>query len=141
MGSEEVKTDPQFPIVLFDGVCNLCNGSVQFIIKRDPKKQFRFASLQSPAGQALLDRFGLEAAKLDSVVLVEGDRCHVKSSAALQIAGRLGGGWPLLAGLRVIPRFLRDAVYDMIARRRYRWFGKAEACLIPSPALKERFLE
>ena len=125
------------PVILFDGVCNLCTGSVQFVIERDSRKQFRFASLQSPVAERLLGRRN----DLDSVVLVENNAIHRKSTAALRIARRLDGLWPLLAVFLVVPRFLRDAVYDWIGRRRYRMFGKRDACWVPNAELAERFLD
>ena len=128
------------PIVLFDGVCNLCNGSVQFILRHDPAARFRFASLQSPVGQDLQARFGMDPGRLDSVILVEGDRWYKESDAALRIARGMSGGWKALAAFRVIPRPIRDAAYRLIARNRYRWFGKQETCWLPTPELRGRFL-
>lgn len=128
------------PIVLFDGVCNLCNGSVQFLIKRDRQARLRFASLQSDTGQKLQADLGMDPQALDSVVLVEGDRWYKESDAALRIARNLPGPWKLLAAFRIVPRPLRDAVYRLIARNRYRWFGKAETCWLPTPELRSRFL-
>ncbi|MGH8739919.1 MAG: thiol-disulfide oxidoreductase DCC family protein [Burkholderiales bacterium] len=125
------------PIILFDGVCNLCTGSVRFVIARDARKQFRFASLQSATAGRLLG----ERDRLESVVLVEGGKAYRKSTAALRIARRLDAAWPLLAALLVIPRPLRDALYDWIGRRRYRWFGKREACWIPHASVAGRFLD
>ena len=125
-------------IVLFDGVCNLCNATVNFIIDRDPKGVFRFAALQSGAGRRLAGALDSE-----SIVLVDPDRgrTYVRSTAALRIAAGLRWPWPVLAAFLAIPRFLRDAVYDLIARRRYRWFGKLETCRLPEPGVKERFIE
>jgi predicted DCC family thiol-disulfide oxidoreductase YuxK len=131
----------QKPVILFDGECNLCSRSVQFIIKRDPRVRFRFAALQSPAGQRLLEACGADARGADSVVLLEGPNCYTRSDAALRIARRLSGAWPLLGALMVVPRPLRDRVYDAIARNRFRWFGRADACLVPTPALRDRFLD
>jgi predicted DCC family thiol-disulfide oxidoreductase YuxK len=128
------------PIVLFDGVCNLCNGSVQLIIRHDRQGLFRFASLQSPLGQELLARFGIDPKVVDSVILVEGDRWFKESDAALRIARGMSGAWKALSILRVIPRPLRDAAYRLIARNRYRWFGRQETCWLPTPELRERFL-
>jgi predicted DCC family thiol-disulfide oxidoreductase YuxK len=125
------------PIILFDGVCNLCTGSVQFVIERDARKRFRFASLQSPTAERLLGRRD----DLESMVLVENGQVYRKSTAALRIARRLDGAWPLLAAFLVIPRFLRDAVYDWIGRRRYRLFGRRDTCWVPRPELTERFLD
>jgi predicted DCC family thiol-disulfide oxidoreductase YuxK len=128
------------PIVLFDGVCNLCNGAVQFILRRDPTGRFRFASLQSPAGEELQTRLGIDPKALDSILLVEGERWYRESDAALRIASRMSGAWKALGVLRVIPRPLRDPVYRWIARNRYRWFGKQETCWLPTPELRGRFL-
>jgi predicted DCC family thiol-disulfide oxidoreductase YuxK len=128
------------PIVLFDGVCNLCSGSVQLILRHDPAGRFRFASLQSPAGQELLARFGIDPGAMDSVILVEGDRWFKESDAALRVARGMIGPWRMLWALRVIPRPLRDGLYRLIARNRYRWFGKQETCWLPTPELRERFL-
>ena len=125
------------PVILFDGVCNLCTGSVQFVIARDSRKQFRFASLQSPIAEKLLGRRD----DLESMVLVQDGQIYRKSTAALLIAKRLDGLWPLLAVFLVVPRFLRDAVYDWIGRRRYRMFGKRDACWVPNAELAERFLD
>ncbi|MBW2312997.1 MAG: DUF393 domain-containing protein [Deltaproteobacteria bacterium] len=127
-------------ILLFDGVCNFCSDAVRFLVPRDPKGRLRFAALQSDTGAEIQRRFGLDPADLDSVVLVEGGRCHTKSGAALRVAGKLSGAWPLFAVLLVIPWPLRDWAYDRFAERRYRWFGRSDACLVPSPQLRERFL-
>ncbi|HBL28436.1 MAG TPA: hypothetical protein DD490_16510 [Acidobacteria bacterium] len=128
------------PIVLFDGVCNLCTGSVQFILERDPQGLFRFASLQSEAGRRLLGVQAMEADSLGSVVLIESGQAFRESTAALRIARRLPGAWKLLWVFIAVPRPLRDAVYRWIARNRYHWFGKTEACWLPTPELKARFL-
>jgi len=125
------------PVILFDGVCNLCTGSVRFVIARDARKQFRFASLQSPVAEKLLG----ERSPLDTMVLVMGGRIYRKSTAALLIARRLDGLWPLLAVFLAVPRFLRDAAYDWIGRRRYRMFGRTDSCWTPQPELAERFLD
>ena len=125
------------PIVLFDGVCNLCNGAVQFIIARDKRQGFRFASLQSAFGQQYQEQVG----EVDSILLVEEGRVYQKSTAALRIARRLKGLWPMLYIFIIIPPFLRDFIYDIIARNRYRWFGKKESCWLPTPDLKARFID
>ncbi|HEV8582991.1 MAG TPA: thiol-disulfide oxidoreductase DCC family protein [Thermoanaerobaculia bacterium] len=129
------------PVLLFDGVCNLCNGSVQFIIRRDPQARFRFASLQSAVGQLYLEELQVDRQAIDSVILVEGDRWYKESDAALGVVRILGGPWRALGVLRLIPRPLRDRLYRLIARNRYRWFGKREACWLPTPELRERFLD
>ena len=135
-----MNTDINSPILLFDGVCNLCNASVQWVIRRDPKGIFRFAPLQSETGQSLLRQSGLSSEHFDTVVLVDGDRIFTRSDAALEIARRIGGVWSLLAVFRRVPRPIRNAVYDWISRHRYRWFGKTEACMIPRPEWKKRFV-
>jgi predicted DCC family thiol-disulfide oxidoreductase YuxK len=129
------------PVILFDGVCNLCNRSVQFIIKRDKKKQFLFASLQGKTGGELLKKFDLPANVFNSFILIEGENIYSRSTAALRIAKQLGGGWKLLYGFMILPRFIRDAIYNLIAKNRYKWFGKRDECMIPTPELKERFLD
>jgi len=129
------------PILLFDGVCNLCNAAVQFILKRDPKGVFRFASLQSPTGQALLNFAGLPTGEISTVVLFENGKPYLRSDAGLRIARRLGGLWPLLYGFILIPRVIRNYIYDWIARNRYRWYGKQESCLMPAPEWKGRFID
>ena len=129
------------PIVLFDGVCNLCNHSVNFIIDRDKDQRFKFASLQSEIGQKLLHQYALDTQYLDSIVLIDGDKMYKKSTAALQVAKHLKGAWSWLYALIIFPRFIRDAVYDFIGRNRYRWFGKEDACRIPTPELRARFLD
>jgi len=133
-------------IVLFDGVCNMCNGFVKFIVKRDPHARFKFAALQSEAGQRLLAEAGLPAALMDTVVLIERSseprtRAYVKSNAAVRVARTLGWPWALFYAFVAVPRPLRDVAYSFVARNRYRWFGKQEVCMIPTPDLKRRFLE
>jgi predicted DCC family thiol-disulfide oxidoreductase YuxK len=128
-------------IILFDGVCNLCSGAVHFLIRRDPKGIFRFASLQSEVGLALLKQVHITSEQLDTIVLIEGDRCYTRSTAALRIAKRLPGLWPVLYIGIVIPTPLRNKLYDWVARNRYRWFGRKEQCMLPTPAIKSRFLE
>jgi predicted DCC family thiol-disulfide oxidoreductase YuxK len=135
-----VDSNSSHPILLFDGVCNLCNRSVQFVLKHDQEKIFRFASLQSNAGQALLQQFNLPLTDFNSFVLVEGEQVFTKSTGALKVARQLKG-WRWLYGFIIIPRFIRDAVYGFIARNRYRWFGKQESCWLPTPELRARFLE
>ncbi|MFA9415223.1 thiol-disulfide oxidoreductase DCC family protein [Natrinema sp. HArc-T2] len=131
------------PVVLFDGVCNLCNGFVQFILPRDTDGRFRFASLQSDVGQELLADHGLPTDELESVVLIEGDDCYTKSDAVIRIARLLGGVYTLLGPFRFLPRQLRDWAYDFVAARRYRWFGKKDQCTMPPSdvSVGERFLE
>lgn len=128
-------------LILFDGVCNLCNRSVQFVIRHDPDARFHFASLQSSTGQAVCTRFGMADQQLDSFVLIDRGKAYTQSSAALRVSKYLSGGWKLLYTFLIVPPFIRDAVYRWIARNRYRWFGKREACMIPSPELRHRFLD
>ena len=127
-------------IILFDGVCNLCNGAVNFVIKRDPGNVFKFAPLQEKQGALLLKTHAIDIQKLDSIVLIENENVYTKSSAALRIARKLSGLWPLFFVLLIIPSFIRDGVYDFIAKNRYKWFGKKEQCMIPTLGLKEKFL-
>ena len=128
-------------LVLFDGVCNFCDSSVHFIIARDPQARFRFASLQGEAGRAVLRKHHHFGTGLDTIILVEGDKIYTRSTAVLRIVRRLRGGWPLLALLLLVPVFARDLVYGLIARNRYRWFGKLDVCTVPGPELRERFLD
>jgi predicted DCC family thiol-disulfide oxidoreductase YuxK len=128
-------------VVVFDGVCNLCNRYVRFVIERDPDALFRFAPLQSPAGALLLRRHGFVPEGLDTFVLIKGGRVYARSDAALEIARHLRGPWRLLSLVRVIPRPLRNWLYDIIARNRYRWFGKLGSCAIPGAEHRARFLD
>lgn len=130
--------------ILFDGVCNLCHGFVQFVIRHDPAGRFRFAALQSDAGRTLLQAHGLAAAATaadpESVLLLSGGQLYSHSDAVLRTAQGLGGIWQLAAVGGLLPRAWRDALYRLVARHRYRWFGRQESCLLPTPALKARFL-
>ena len=128
------------PILLFDGVCNLCNGAVQFVIKFDSKNTLRFTALQSDTGQQILEHFNLPKEDIFSVILVENGKVYVRSSAALRMYKNMGGFWSLMYLFIIIPRPVRDAVYNFIAKNRYKWFGKKESCMIPTPELKSRFL-
>ncbi len=129
------------PVILFDGVCNLCNSSVQFIIKHDKKSIFRFASLQSEFGKRIIEKFDLANKNIDSVMLLENNAIELKSTAALLIAKRLSGIYSALYVFIIIPKFMRDSIYDFVALNRYRWFGKQESCMIPKPELKKLFIE
>jgi predicted DCC family thiol-disulfide oxidoreductase YuxK len=129
-------------VVLFDGHCNFCSSVVNFLIDRDPRGRLKFAALQSEAGQRLLAAHGLPMPDVpDTMVFIEGDRAHVRSDAALATTKYLSGLWPLVRVGFVVPRFVRDAVYKVVATNRYRWFGKTESCRIPTPALRARFLD
>jgi len=133
--------EPSSGLVLFDGECNLCDASVRFIYRHDPAGYFRFASLQSAAAARALAAIGATAPpNVETVLLLDGDGLHERSDAALRIAARLRAPWSWLAGLRVLPRGLRDAAYDVVARNRHRWFGKRDLCSLPSDAMRSRFL-
>jgi len=127
-------------IVLFDGMCNLCNGAVRFIIARDKQRYFRFASLQSACGQRLLQSCEVDKRLLDTIVLVQCNRLYTKSTAALQIVRHLNPPWRLFSVLFIIPKPLRDALYDWIAFNRYRWFGQRDVCLVPTLDIQARFV-
>src|SRR5262245_39141298 len=118
-------------IVLFDGVCNLCNRSVQFIIKHDKKNRFVFGSLQGTTGQSYLRQFQLPADTFNSFILVENGKAYTRSTAALRMLKHLGGAWPLLYAFIIVPPFIRNAIYNLIAKNRYRWFGRTDECWIP----------
>jgi predicted DCC family thiol-disulfide oxidoreductase YuxK len=135
------KIPKDHPIILFDGICNFCSGIVLFTLKRDPEGIFRYAPLQSEAGQSLLRHFGLLTDDFNSLILVEGNKYYQKSTAVLRIAKRIRGLWPLLYLFVTVPRPIRDFIYDLVAKNRYKWFGKKEECLIPTPDIKSRFLE
>lgn len=130
---------PENRIVLFDGVCNFCNSSIQFIIRHDPKGIFKYAALQSDYAKKLVgDRISPEP---ESVILYEDGKVYDRTTAALKIARHLSGLWPLLYIFIVIPAFLRDPIYKLIAKNRYKWFGKQEACMVPSKEIRDRFLD
>jgi predicted DCC family thiol-disulfide oxidoreductase YuxK len=128
------------PVILFDGVCNLCSGSVQFILKRDKEKRFLFASLQSAYGQKTLAQFNLPLDNFNSFILYQDGKIFSKSTGALKMFSLLSG-WGWVKIFWIVPKFIRDAVYNLIANNRYKWFGKKEECMIPTKELKERFLE
>jgi len=127
-------------VILFDGVCNLCNGAVIFIIEHDEDDLFRFAALQSDIGQELARARGVDISKTDSIVFIDEHRHFVKSAAALNIARHLNKAYPLLYGFIILPRFIRDWGYDLIANNRYKWFGKRESCMVPTTERKAKFL-
>lgn len=135
------NTNRDSSIVLFDGVCLLCSSAVQFILRNDPKGVFHFASLQSETGQKLLAQHQLPQDRLSTIVLVEGDRAYTRSTAALRIARRLRGAWPLAYAAILIPAPLRNIGYRFVARNRYRWFGQTEHCMLPKPEHKHRYLD
>jgi predicted DCC family thiol-disulfide oxidoreductase YuxK len=131
----------EHPVILFDGVCNFCNGAINFIIRKDKKKMFRYAAIQSDTGQRLLREHGLSTTYLDSFVLVHQGKAYKKTDAALRLYPLLGGGWKLMNGLWIFPRFARDFFYDIIARNRYRWWGKKDACMVPTAEVRSLFLQ
>ncbi len=128
------------PVILFDGVCNLCNKSVQFVIKRDPNALFSFASLQSSFGTAVLEQFDLPADTFNSFILLQDGKLYTRSTGALKVLTQLKK-WKWASMLLIVPKFIRDAVYNLVATNRYKWFGKKDECWIPTPELKARFLD
>ncbi|MGV6828123.1 MAG: thiol-disulfide oxidoreductase DCC family protein [Flavobacteriales bacterium] len=135
-----MKIETNYKIILFDGVCNLCNNSVNFIIKNEKANTFKFAALQSEVGQDLLKKHQLNSKNIDSIVLIDKDKSFVKSTAALYISKNLKGLYPAFFVFIIIPTFIRNWVYDLVAKKRYKWFGKKENCMIPTPTLKNKFL-
>lgn len=127
-------------IILFDGVCNFCDGAVNFIIERDTKNYFKFAPLQSENGQKLAAEHGIDLQKIDSIILIEGGEAYTESTAALKIARNLGGLWSLAYAFIIVPKFIRDYFYRLFAKNRYRLFGKKDACMLPSPEVRAKFL-
>lgn len=128
-------------IILFDGVCNFCNASVNFIMDRDLALYFKFGALQSEEGEEILRAHGLQVGRLDSVILVEDGRVYTRSTAALRVARKLTGLWPMFYAFIILPKWLRDPVYNFIASIRYKIFGRSEVCRVPMPEERERFIE
>ena len=128
------------PVLLFDGECNLCNGFVQFVLRHERSASISFASLQSDAGRAVATSHSIDTGAFDTLVFVDGDRAYVRSDGALRLARYLDRPWSAAAGLRFVPRPLRDGVYRFVANHRHRWFGKPAACFVPTPELRSRFL-
>ncbi len=127
-------------IILFDGVCNFCNSSVNFIIERDTENYFKFAPLQSELAEKLLEEHKIDKEKTDSVILIEDGKAYTYSTAALKIAGKLSGWWSLFYAFIVVPKPFRDFFYKLFAKYRYKLFGKKDACMMPTPEIRERFL-
>jgi predicted DCC family thiol-disulfide oxidoreductase YuxK len=128
-------------IILFDGVCNLCDATVQFIIKRDRKDIFRFVAIQSELGQEIINHIGIDTAKTDSIILYEpGHAYYYKAEAAITIAKELGGFFTLFRAFSIVPKWLSNKVYDYVARNRYKWYGKKDACMLPTQEMKAKFL-
>ncbi|MCI1774773.1 MAG: thiol-disulfide oxidoreductase DCC family protein [Paenibacillus lautus] len=140
MKDRATENHEEYAIVLIDGVCHLCQGLTQFIIKRDPAGALRFASLQSEIGQELLRQGGLDGDSPETMVLIEQGRYYTRSTGALRIARRLRFPWPLSYVLILIPPFLRNLVYRWVAKNRYRWFGQSSECMVPTPDIRRRFL-
>ena len=130
----------QHPIVLFDGVCNFCNSAINLVIKNDKKETIRYTPLQSTAGQLLLQQYQLPLSCMKSFIFIDNGKVYTKSTAALQVAKRMKGAWPLLFGFIIIPKFIRDGVYDYIATNRYKWFGAQQQCMVPTEAVRSKFL-
>ena len=128
------------PIILFDGVCNFCNAAVNFVIKRDKQGVLKFAALQSNAGVQLLQQYNLPTTDMKSFVFIENGIAHTQSTAALKVCKYLGWAWPLCYVFILVPKFVRDGLYSWIAKNRYKWFGQKNACMIPTPEVKSRFL-
>jgi predicted DCC family thiol-disulfide oxidoreductase YuxK len=135
-----MRIQDKFDIILFDGVCNLCNNAVDFVINRDKKDKFRFAALQDPSAKTILKDYDINKNYLDSIILIRGDDVFYKSKAALEIARNLNGVWPSLYIFTIVPSFIRDPIYNWIAKNRYTWFGKKNTCRIPTPQEKAKFL-
>jgi predicted DCC family thiol-disulfide oxidoreductase YuxK len=127
------------PIIFFDGVCNLCNASVQFVIEHDKKDQFKFTALQGDYAKEFLPKFNVDPQGLNTILLLQERKLYSKSSAALRIAKKLNGLIPLLSVFLIVPKFIRDWFYDIIAKNRYKWWGKEESCWVPTPELKSKF--
>lgn len=128
------------PIILFDGVCNFCNGAVNFTIKRDKKATIKFAALQSETGGQLVQQYGFPADDMRSFLFIENGKAYNRSTAALRVCRHLKWLWPLCYGFIIVPAFIRNGIYDWIAKNRYKWFGERQECMIPTPEVKARFL-
>ena len=130
----------EHPIILFDGICNFCDSAINFVLKQDKKKIFRFSTLQSEAGQKLLQQHNLSTKDFDSFVLIDDGKVYKKSAASLRVMNKLPWYWKEVQVFKIIPTIFRDAIYDFVARNRYKWFGKKDSCMIPTPEIKGRFL-
>ena len=134
-----MNTESKHKIILFDGVCNLCNTSINFVIKNDKKRVFRFAPIQTNFGKTTLKKYHINTKDTDSIILIDEDKNYIKSTAALYIAKELSGAYPLLFCFMIVPKFIRNWIYDFVAKNRYKWFGKKVSCMIPTPELKDIF--
>ena len=128
------------PIILFDGICNFCDSAVNFLIRHDKKSRIRFAALQSQTGQQLLEQYNLSTTSFDTFVLIEKGKTYTRSTAALRVCRLLPGGWPIFYGFIIVPAFMRDGLYKLVAQNRYRWFAKKASCMIPDASVRQRFL-
>ncbi len=128
------------PTILFDGVCNFCNSAVNFVIKRNKKANIVFSPMQSAAGEKLLQQYHLDDNDMKSFIFIDSGKVYKQSTGALRVCRYLRAAWPLCYGFIIVPKFIRDGIYNWIARNRYKWFGKKESCMIPTPAVKARFL-
>ena len=131
----------QQPTILFDGVCNFCNGAVNFAIRHDKKGIIKFAPLQSAIGQQLLKQYNLPTDEMNSFVFIDNNSAYTQSTAAIKVCGYLNGLWPMCKGFLIVPKFIRDGLYNWIAKNRYKWFGEKESCMIPTPDVRARFLQ
>ena len=129
------------PVIFFDGVCNLCNAAVQFVIEHDADSTFKFTALQGEYAKKMLPEFDVDTSKINSIILVQNSKLYTKSSAALIIAKKLNGLLPLLYVFIIVPKFIRDWIYDIVAKNRYKWWGRQESCWLPTPELKSRFFD
>ena len=134
-----MNTESKHKVILFDGVCNLCNSFVNFVIRNDKKEVFKFAPIQSDFGEIALKKHRINSKDTDSIILIDNDNYYIKSSAALYIAKNLSGAYPLLFCFMLVPKFMRNWVYDFVAKNRYKWYGKKESCMIPTPELIDKF--
>jgi predicted DCC family thiol-disulfide oxidoreductase YuxK len=134
------QSDHTFRVILFDGVCNFCNSSVNFTIKRDKNNLLKFAALQSLAGSQLMEQYELPANEMQSFIFIENGVAYNRSTAALKVCKYLGAAWPLCYAFIIVPKFIRDGIYNFIAKNRYKWFGKQNECMLPTPAVKAKFL-
>ncbi|MEO6722773.1 MAG: thiol-disulfide oxidoreductase DCC family protein [Ferruginibacter sp.] len=128
------------PIILFDGVCNLCNGAVNFVIKKDKKSRLKLGAIQSEQGQDLLKNYGLSTSEMNTFIFIENEKAYTRSIAALKVSKYLGGLWPMFYGFIIVPKFIRDGIYNWIAKNRYNWFGRKDQCMMPTPEVRQRFL-
>jgi len=131
---------PGEPIILFDGVCNFCNSAVNFVIKRDKTSTLKFATLQSEIAHKILSENKADASGLNTFVFIENNKIYTRSTAVLRVCRYLNGLWPLMYGFIIVPKFIRDVIYNWISKNRYQWFGKKEKCMIPTADARARFL-